>query len=190
MIIPVLGMDPSLLHWGLAEADLDLGTGYLTTPTLTVLEPVEINSKQVRVNSNDLYRAEQLAKVVIAKATKAKAVFVECPVGSQSARAMASYGICVGILGALRASGVQLIEVTASEVKSALTGNKTASKRDMIDSAISLYPEANFPVYKRAVKGKLKGQITATAEHVADAIGAIHAGVQVPLFQNLMKLYQ
>jgi len=181
MKIPVVGFDPSLTHWGVAESELDLTTGYLDTPVLEVLEPRKITHKAVRQNSIDLDVAKQLAIAVLDKAKRAKVIFVECPVGSQSARAMASYGICVGILGTLLAEDIQLIEVTATEVKNALSGVSTASKAQMIAAAVSLYPTANFPNFR--------GKLTLAAEHVADAIGAIHAGVNTPLFRNLMKLY-
>lgn len=180
MIISVLGMDPSLTNWGLAMAELDLETGCLSTPRLHLINPKEQSGKQVRVNSKDLSKAEQLAEAVWTEAEKAKAIFVEVPVGSQSARAMASYGICVGILGSLRAKGIQIIEVTAFEVKHALSGNRNASKAEMIAAAIEQYPEAKFPMFK--------GQPAQKSEHLADAIGTIHAGVLTPVFQNLMKL--
>lgn len=186
MIIPVAGFDPSLTHWGIAEANLDLSGGYLNDPKLHIVEPEELTGKQVRNNSNDLFRSEQLAKLAIEIAQRSKVVFVEVPVGSQSARAMASYGICVGILGSIRAMGIPLIEVTAFEVKSAATGNKNATKQDMIDWAVDLYPEANWPTHKR--KGETL--IAAKAEHVADGLGAIHAGVMTPVFQNLMRLFE
>lgn len=189
MKIPVVGFDPSLTHWGIAEATLDLMTGHLDTPLLTVLEPEKITSKQVRQNSTDLDVAEQLAKAALVSAKAAKVIFVEVPVGSQSARAMASYGVCVGILGTLRAQGIQLIEVTATEVKKAFTGKSSATKRQMIDQGLLLYPEADWPRYAKNGKSFKKGDIADKAEHVADALGAIHAGVSTPLFQNLMKLY-
>lgn len=181
MRISVVGMDPSLTNWGIAEGELDLSTGILETPHLTLIEPEKLTHKQVRQNSIDLFVAEQLSKRALLAARSAKVVFVEVPVGSQSARAMASYGVCVGILGAIRAEGIPLIEVTASEVKFSLTGCKTATKQAMIDQAVALYPEANFPRHR--------GRIVDKAEHVADAIGAIHAGVNTQMFQNLMRLY-
>lgn len=181
MKIPVVGFDPSLRNWGIAESMLDLDTGYLDTPVLSIVETVDLTGKQVRQNSNDLYVAEQLAKGAIPAARGAKAIFVEVPVGSQSARAMASYGVCVGVLGAIRSLGIPLIEVTPTEVKVAFTGNKTATKEEMIAEAIKLYPQANFP--------NQRGRITAKAEHVADAIAAIHAGVNTPMFQNLLRLF-
>ncbi|RUX60176.1 hypothetical protein [Mesorhizobium sp. M7A.F.Ca.CA.002.12.1.1] len=182
MLIPVLGMDPSLTNWGLAEANLCLKTGVLSTPQLTLVQPDELQGKQVRVNSNDLHRSEQLAQRVFATARKAKVIFVEVPVGSQSARAMASYGICVGILGALRSEGMQIIEVTAGETKKIFTGDKNAPKRKMIDRAAELYPDANFPPLH-------KGKLPDKTEHLADAIATIHSGVRTPMFQNLMRLF-
>lgn len=184
MRIPVLGMDPSLRNWGLASAVLDLSDGVLDTPVLTLIETQDPAGKQVRQNSKDLHLAEQLAVGALAQARRAKAIFVEVPVGSQSARAMASYGVCVGVLGAIRAEGIPLIEVTASEVKLSLTRNKNATKQDMIDAAIAWYPDANWLRYKR------NGQVHLSDknEHLADAVAAIHAGVHTPVFQNLMRL--
>jgi Holliday junction resolvasome RuvABC endonuclease subunit len=175
-------MDPSLTNWGLAEGILDLDSGHLSDLRLTLIEPRKEQGKQVRQNSKDLFVAEQLAATAIQAALRAKAVFVECPVGSQSARAMASYGICVGILGAIRADGIPLIEVTPTEVKLALTGDKNATKQMMIDEAVRLYPDAGFP--------RWRGEVCSKAEHVADAIAAIHAGVNTSTFQNLMRLFR
>jgi hypothetical protein len=182
MKIPVLGMDPSLRNWGLASAELDLATGFLDTPNLELVCPKDLSGKQVRQNSSDLHLAEQLATEVITKARKAKVIFVEVPHGSQSARAMASYGICVGVLGAVRSLGIPLIEVTALEVKLALSNKKTATKDEMIAAAMNFYPSCTWPMHH--------GKITSKAEHVADAIGAIHAGVKTSTFQNLMRLFQ
>jgi Holliday junction resolvasome RuvABC endonuclease subunit len=182
MKIPVLGMDPSLRNWGLAAAELDLTTGILETPSLGLVCPDDLTGKQVRQNSNDLHLAQQLADKVIPAAKIAKVIFVECPVGSQSARAMASYGVCVGILGAIRSLNIPLIEVTPTEVKLAFTKNKNATKAQMIAKAVELYPDAAFPTHH--------GKMTSKAEHVADALGAIHAGVNTSTFQNLMRLFQ
>lgn len=95
-------------------------------------------------------------------------------------RAMASYGICVGVLGALRASGIPFFEVTPNEVKLASVGSKTASKAEMINWAVNLHPEAGWPVNS-------KGQITATSsEHMADAIATIYAGIKTQPFQQIL----
>jgi len=175
-------MDPSLRNWGIAEALLDLESGILSTPKLSVIRPRdEEGTKKVRKNSLDLLRAEELAHAAMAAAERAKVIFVEVPVGSQSARAMASYGICVGVLGSIQAKGIEIIEVSPAENKKFFTGTKTASKKLMINTAMDLYPDANWPYQGKKVS-------EAQAEHMADAIAAIHAGVQTPVFQNLMRL--
>lgn len=192
MKIQVCGFDPSLTHWGIAKATLDLETGLLDTPFLHVIEPEEIKGKQVRVNSNDLYKAEQLAKTALKYARESKVVFVEVPVGSQSARSMVSYALCIGILGTIRAEGIPLIEVSPTENKLAFTGNKTATKIQMISQAVSLYPEANWPRHARDGKaGKTSwktGDLKNVAEHMADAIAAIHAGCNTPAFSAILQI--
>ena len=65
---------------------------------------------------------------------------------------------------------VPIIEVTESESKKVFTGKRTATKDEMIVKAMELYPDANWPYHQ--------GSLSATkAEHMADAISAIHAGV-------------
>ena len=192
--IRVCGFDPSMNNWGIAAADLDLETGLLDTPVLHLIQPTPIKGKQVRQNSTDMDQAQQLFAGAKPFAESAKAIFAEVPVGSKSARAMASYGICVGVLGSLRALGFQIIEVTPAEVKKSLTNDKNATKAAMIEAASGYYPDANWPSHKRA--GSMKGatwqagDLLSSCEHLADAIGAIHAGCATPVFQNLLRLYK
>lgn len=174
-------MDPSFSNWGIASAVLDFATESVDSMVLDLCTPEVITSKQVRQNSLDLDRATTLARFAFEQAQPAKVVFVEVPVGSQSSRACVSYGACIGVLGALRAKGTQIIQVSPAEVKKSLTGKTTATKTEMINAAMALYPGANWPMHNRKVSA-------AKAEHMADAIGAIHAGVQTPIFQNLLTL--
>jgi Holliday junction resolvasome RuvABC endonuclease subunit len=183
--IRVLGCDPSLRNWGLATGLYDLETKELRITDLKTVCPVLPTGKQVRQNSVDLESAYQLYSATIAAAKGAHAVFVEVPVGSQSARAMASYGICVGVLGALRANGIPFFEVTATEVKLAGAGIKTATKEQMISWATRRHPEANWPTYKEHGTVLLS---EAKAEHMADAVGAIHAGLSCNPFQQLLSV--
>lgn len=182
MKIPVLGCDPSMRNWGLAFSHLDLEDGVLDTPTLSLVKTAEeAKGKQVRQNSYDIEASQTLFGGILPLALSAKVIFVEVPVGSQSAAAMKSYGMCIGILGALRAQGIPFIEVSESEAKKTMTGRRTATKDEMIEAARIWYPKANWPMHN--------GKISAgKAEHMADAIAAIHAGVRTQQFQNLMRL--
>ena len=183
MKIQIVGMDPSFRNWGLAQAYLDMESGVLDTPILSVIKTgEEPKGKQVRQNSYDIEAAETIANGVFEAAKDAKMIFVEVPHGSQSAAAMKGYGVCIGILGSLRSHGIPIIEVSESESKKIFTGDRTATKEQMIAQAVEYYPEANWP--------KHRGQISASkAEHMADAIASIHAGVNTQLFKQLMRLY-
>lgn len=180
-------MDPSFRNWGLAEGSLDLESGELNSLKLSLVETGdEPKGKQVRQNSWDIEAAEHLMKNVYPLAQQAKVIFVEVPHGSQSASAMKGYGVCIGLLGAIRSFGIPIVEVTEAESKKVFTGKRTATKTEMINKAMEYYPEANWPMYKH--KGQMLVSAT-NAEHMADAIAAIHSGVQTPLFQQLMRLY-
>lgn len=183
--IQVVGFDPSLRNWGVVRGLLSLeGNGSLTLQSVDVINPELPKGKQVRQNSIDLEAAKQLCSGALEAAQGAQAIFVEVPVGSQSARAMASYGICVGILGALRATGIPFFEVTPTEVKLAGAGRKTATKQEMIRWAMDLHPEADWPTYKQNGKTLVT---ESKAEHMADATAAIYAGLASNSFKQMMS---
>lgn len=186
--IRVVGFDPSLRNWGIAKGVLLPGIVHrIRIEEVDVINPELPTGKQVRQNSLDLESAKQLCAAVLSAAKGAQAIFVEVPVGSQSARAMASYGICVGVLGALRATGIPFFEVTPTEVKMASAGKKTATKLDMIQWAMARHPEANWPFFKQ--KGEIKVS-EAKAEHMADATAAIYAGLACNSFQQMLPFMQ
>lgn len=180
----VVGFDPSLRNWGISKGTLS--PDGLQIHEVDLINPALSTGKQVRQNSLDLESAKQLCAGALAAAAGADAIFVEVPVGSQSARAMASYGICVGILGALRATGIPFFEVTPNEVKLTTVGKKTATKQEMIEWAMNAHPEANWPTYNRL--GKLQVS-EAKAEHMADATAAIYAGIATNEFQQLLRFH-
>jgi len=181
--IKVVGQDPSLRNWGLAVGLYDLDSRTLKITQLGLTCPVLSKGKQVRQNSLDLESAYQLYLGAVMAAREAHAVFVEVPVGSQSARAMASYGICVGVLGALRAEGIPFYEVSPAEVKLAGYGAKTATKEQMISWAMKAHPEANWPLYSQHGQSLVS---EAKAEHQADAIAAIYAGLASNPFKQAL----
>lgn len=181
----VVGFDPSLRNWGIAKGVLIPSQKMqLRIDWLDVIQPVLPTGKQVRQNSVDLESAKQLCEGAWKAAQGAHAIFVEVPVGSQSARAMASYGICVGVLGALRTSGVPFFEVTPTEVKLASAGKKTATKAEMIEWGVKQHPEAQWPTYLSNGTMKIS---EAKAEHMADAIAAIYAGIACNSFQQMLS---
>ena len=185
-LIRVVGFDPSLRNWGVATGSIDMDRGVLVLDHVDVIQPALPTGKQVRQNSLDLEAANQLCSAAMDYAKGAQAIFVEVPVGSQSARAMASYGICVGVLGALRATGIPFFEVTPTEVK-LITKDRNATKIDMIEWAMAQHPEAPWPMFKQ--NGVVQVS-QAKAEHMADATAAIYAGVRTTSFKQSLHLMQ
>lgn len=177
-----LGMDPSMNNWGITAGLLDSESGLYAPKTLEVLQAEKPSKKAIRQNSIDIDVAKQLGEGLIPYIKQVpNVVFVEVPVGSQSASAMKGYGICVGVLGMLRAFGTQFIQVTPIEVKLAMTGNRNASKKEMIEAAMLKYPDAPWPTRGgKVVEGK--------AEHMADAIGAVIAGIRNDEYQQLVSI--
>jgi Holliday junction resolvasome RuvABC endonuclease subunit len=102
---------------------------------------------------------------------------------------MKSYGIVCGVLGAMRHAGIEIIQVDALDVKECLTGNKNATKKQMIEAAVTEYPHVDWPRQEKNGAKFKKGDLKKESEHCADAIATIHAGVQTPAFQTLMRLF-
>lgn len=172
------GLDPSLSNFGMVKGSLSGELFTLTDLTLVTSEPDNKNKKQVRKNSDDLNRARKLHQGLMSFIKDVDLLFVEIPVGSQSARSMASYGICLGLLGSIQ---IPMIQVTPAEVKLAATGSKTASKSAMITWATTQFPDAGW--FTRKVKGVVS--YTNKNEHPADALAAIYAGVRTDQYQQI-----
>tara|TARA_B100000929_G_scaffold108179_1_gene85732 strand:- start:48402 stop:48983 length:582 start_codon:yes stop_codon:yes gene_type:complete len=180
--IRVTGIDPSFSNFGYAHGTLNMETGVLTNLQVELRESPPVKAKkQVRQNSKDLERAQIQFEGLSNICKQSDMVFVEIPVGSQSARAMASYGVCIGLLASIQ---IPMIQVTPTEVKVAATNKKTASKKEMIEWATQAYPDAGW------LTKKVKGIVSFTDknEHPADALAAIYAGVKTEQFQQLLAM--
>lgn len=178
----IAGIDPSLSNFGMAKGVLDLSSGSpifdLQALVLAESKADKANAKQVRKNSDDINRARTLHEALHGFIADVDLVVVEVPVGSQSARSMASYGVCIGIIASIQKP---LIQVTPAEVKLASVGSKTASKAEMIDWATNTYPAADW------IRHKQRGELVLSNknEHIADATAAIHAGLLTDQFKQI-----
>lgn len=190
MKMKILGLDPSMSNLGIAFATLDLDTMKFTVDDLqlvhTEAEKDKKARKVVRKNSEDLERAKLLHKGAMAATVDRWIAFVEVPVGSQSSRAMASYGMCLGVLAAV-ANAMPIVQVTPTEVKVAGCGIKTATKDEMIEAMVAKYPDAPWPM--KVVKG-VKTPIASKCEHLADALAAIEAGLDTDDFRRTVAVYK
>jgi len=182
--VKIVSLDPSLRNFGIAKITLNTATNKIVVADLILAKPDMANKsvkKTVRKNSDDLRRARWLHSHMIRATEGAVVAIAEVPVGSQSARAMASYGICIGVLAGLK---IPLIEVTPNEVKLVSVGKKTASKAEMIEWATDKHPEGNWRT--RNLKGK--SVMTNDNEHLADAVAACYAGMETEQFKMMMAM--
>lgn len=191
MKMKIVGMDPSLSNFGIAIATLDIDTLKFTVDDLYVVQTEPEKDKKVRKvvrkNSEDLERAKLLHKGAM-DATEGEVMmaFVEVPVGSQSSRAMASYGVSLGVIAAV-ANKLPVVQVTPTEVKLAGCNIKTATKEEMIEAMVAKYPDAPWPM--KVVKG-IKTPIASKCEHLADALAAIEAGIATDEFRKTLAMFK
>jgi Holliday junction resolvasome RuvABC endonuclease subunit len=192
--ISIIGLDPSLSNFGVVRARLNIDTLDIQVEDMHVVttepEKDKVKKKVVRKNSEDLERAGTLHDGVVELLAGRAIAFVEVPVGSQSARAMVSYGVSLGILAAVRAR-LPIIQITPTEVKLAGSGIKTATKEEMIEAMVAKYPDAPWPRYEQNGKNFKKGDIHAgLAEHIADALAAVEAGLKTDEFRSLLNMWR
>lgn len=178
----IMGLDAAFANVGIALGTYDLVTGQVEIQDLRLSKTVadKAGKKVVRKNSDDLRRAKESVSAINQAIADhgVQIVFCEIPSGAQSARAAWALGIAVGIV-----AGIQppLIQLTPKEVKD-VTGERYPDKSHMIAWATKMYPDANWP---RTGKGAI---VAGRAEHLADAVATIHAGVKTEEFQRTVAM--
>lgn len=178
--IKVVGIDPSMRNWGLALVTYiyhppgDI-LEYAIGPGEAALELIQSGAdyaKKSLKSVTDIKTASTIFTRTMEFIKDADVVVVEAPTGSQGATAAKGIGLVIGVLGALsEASGKPFVYYTPVQVKKAVTGVKDASKRLMMDAMHNQFAWHPWPTKK--VKGETS-LISGQAEHLADALGAIH----------------
>lgn len=153
----------------------------LTTDACTKEERKEHTKASLYVKDS-AYLYEQLHRVVAN--SHIGLIAGELPLGSQHANSAMCLGVCWGLMGAIIASfnNVPYVWVTPTDVKKYMCGKKTATKEEMMDCAMCLYPESVKPFKKK------NGEILNRYEHVADAVGVSLAIRQTTEFKQYAAL--
>ena len=181
-IVTVAGIDPSLRNTGVAIAKIDAESNrIMCIEDLRLIQTQPSKVKTQRKSSADFQAASEIASTLrqIIQGGEIQVVFAEVPSGTQSARASFALGICTGLIASVLPTP---IEVTPNQTKIHSIGIRTATKGEMIEWATERYPEA--PWLKRG------GRFLNSNEHLADAVGVIHAGLVSPewtTIKNLLK---
>lgn len=169
----ILGLDPSLRNWGKAAATLV--DGKLTIIDCGITTTKNSKTKTIKQNKSDIDAALLLHTSLIKAVKWADVICIEVPHGSQSSRAMVSYGVCVALIAVLSHANSNVVHVSANDVKAIVRQDKShkPTKEDVIKWVRAKHPEANLPR-------------TLSAEHICDAIVAIHAGMKTTQFKELI----
>ena len=177
-MIRVLGIDPALRNFGFSLVEVNPSTSEIErVVSLSLSMTDNEKGKKEKRNASDLRRAVTHVNALRELTKLADVAIAEIPIGSQSARAMASYGVCIGILASC---DIPLIQVSPTQVKIAATGIRTATKLEMIDWAMREFPHKDWLL--RKYKGCYVAQ--EKNEHIADSLGAIVAGLKTDEWKN------
>jgi Holliday junction resolvasome RuvABC endonuclease subunit len=180
--LKVIGLDMALANCGIASVDVCPTTlSVVKVNWLRLVSTQKDKSKGVKVRDDDFRRAREVKSAMDAACAGVDFTIAEIPGGSQSARGAKASGI---VLGILTSCPVPLVEVDELTVKIATVGSKTATKKEMIEWAVSLYPDAGWLTKK--VRGVVS--LVDKNEHLADACAVIHAGLQTDHAKELLRL--
>lgn len=166
----ITGIDPSLANFGIAQVVYEEEGVFVTNLRV-------VRSKKKGKGGHDYMRRARKINEEFSNAIEgSQVVIAEIPNGSQSSSAAWSLGIVLGILSSCP---IPLIEVSNFDVKRIATGKKSASKEEVMEWALDLYPDAPWLKYR--------GRLTRANEHLADALAVIHAGINTKEFHELQR---
>ena len=171
--LKVVGLDPSLRNFGVVKC-LVHPNDHIDIIDMCVIHSVV--EKHQYNNIADLKSITPMITPLWEAVEDADLIFAELPVGSQSARAMVSYAVCVTLVALLISQGKSVI-ITRQSQRNKLVGIKQVTKKDMIDWFNTRFP--SNPLFK-----KLKA---AEREHVADAAASVVIGIQMLEYVEFLK---
>lgn len=183
-----LGLDPGLAKTGYALAQINATTGTIhDVLEVGVIETARCKHLTVRKTSDDLRRAKEQSNQLreILESVKVDFVAAEMATTTPYTLPTFSFGVMIGILASLDHA---IIQVLPREVKLAVAGDDRATKRDIIEWALSVPSSSTleWPTSRRLNKLRLtyEGEyIAASAEHPADALAAIKAATETEQFR-------
>lgn len=185
--IKFAALDGAVANFGIALLAYDTETDELEVLDLLLHKTEKTKIKQTRVSSDDLRRAQEQAVHLRNALDGCALVFGEVPSGGKDAKATRAFGIVTGLYASV-AQPFQ--EVTPSEVKMAAVGTSTASKEEMIEWAVEKFPNAPWRRAKQNGPKIKKGALTADNEHLADAVAIGHAGINTPVFKQMLSMFK
>jgi Holliday junction resolvasome RuvABC endonuclease subunit len=191
--LTMLGLDPGLSNTGFAVANVNLANRRISKVLrVGLIETERQKLKQVRQTSDNLRRARHLFHSIqaVIRQHDVSLIAMEMCSASQHIYPTFSFGVMIGVAASLQQ---QIIEVLPHELKRAATGDKRATKAEIIAWAVRKCGNrrVGWPVSTRAnqMALMLRGlYVTKAAEHPADALAAIEAALNTEQFRLASSL--
>lgn len=153
MVDRVLGIDPSITSLGYAVANVDRGVvnvvagGIVTTKTSP-------KKRRLFQGDDDVRRILEIIDHLdeVAMKWKPRAVAIEMPGGSKSARAARTFGLMVGLLATYfaRVHPMPVAWFQPRDVKEAVTGKRGGSKEEVARCVMERWPGVAWPLDTKA----------------------------------------
>ena len=185
--LTVLGIDPGFASTGFAIADVSLVSCRIAKVHaigISKTEPTKL--RKIRKTSDDLARARQHAGLLRGLVDQYAVDVIAYEMASTTPYTLPnfSFGVMMGIVATLNRP---IIEVLNYEVKQAATGDRNATKADVIRWAVGITgrQKIDWPTSgkKNTVNLIYRGRhVTLAAEHPADALAAIQAAIGTEQF--------
>lgn len=193
--ITMMGLDPGLGSTGYAVASIDLTTRQISKViSVGLVETDRQKLKQVRQTSDNLRRARHQVDTLKAIIDEhgVSMIAMEMCAAAQHIYPTFSSGVMIGVAASL---GREIIEVLPHEVKVAATGDKGATKARIVAWAVGLTGKrkVGWPTSSRANSFGVRlrdAYVSKSAEHPADALGAIQASLNTEQFKIAARLLQ
>lgn len=178
-MIKFISIDPSLRNTAFVYGHI--ADGKIKLEGSAIIQTIKDTNKQVRASSQLVDRCRKLiiGTKNYVNIHKPDVCFSETPSGAQSFNSAVSYAVSCAIIACVEP---QPIEVSPQEVKN-VTGLKNPSKKEIIELVDKKYPDF--------LPKKKDGTILlAEAEHIADAIIVVEAGLQTKQYLQIKNILE
>jgi crossover junction endodeoxyribonuclease RuvC len=171
--LKILGIDPGLANMGVALFLLDPDQGYYLEDVVLITTKKDSKKRGLRQKADDVRRLQKVIaqfREIVLKWHPDVCSFEEAPTlrNSMAVRKVAlSWGACYAV--ANERPGTMTLEYGPQDLKVVVTGSKSASKAEIIETLSTRFPalaESTIPQSKK--------------EHVADAVAAALKAAQDP----------
>jgi crossover junction endodeoxyribonuclease RuvC len=160
----LIGIDPGFSSLGLAEVTL-LPNEEIVRRVAVVRTAKSEKKRGVRVSDDNIRRISELAEAVVPWLSSGViAICAESQSWPRNSSSSGKVGMAWGVVGALaQQRGIPILQATPMEIKRAMTGSGTATKRAVQAALEARYGEIDWPKQRTL------------QEHASDALAAIVA---------------